>query len=437
MSGTRFSTKTFRNNWLLGELWDHLPPNTLPTELDIAKVYFYSKQFLLHLKDTRQLCDDAKEDLYESVAKEIIEIWQKASIPCFDDLTIKRYLKKFIPKLENLVASWKNRKQNDEQWIQNSLKPYEKLFDCAKCPCFRAINSLSDITKITCVCPEDQKISITKSSAKGDFSDLEFYIDQKSERKFWVGWSKDVKDYRKKRKNEEKLERLSKQARREYSDLDLVDTFEMQLDDDSDNFETSDLEKNVQRSPEVQITSPFVSQNLRNRYEYPESMETSRRYDLSDHATAALMNSVTNDLSKIVGFEKPNQYHVGVTKVCKMKERYGQNLIHEHSENIENLECIGFDGKKSHGMAAHSKQVLLDKYTVIKEPGSQYIDHFVPNNGFGITLASELLNLLSKYKSVDSLNAALCDGCNTNVGEKGGAMRHLELEVNASISNFS
>ena len=108
MSGTRISTKSFRNNWLLGELWDHLPPNTLPTKLDIARVYFYSKQFLLHLKDTRQLCDDAKEDLYESVAKEIIEIWQKASIPCYDDLTIKRYLKYFIPKLENLVASYKN-----------------------------------------------------------------------------------------------------------------------------------------------------------------------------------------------------------------------------------------------------------------------------------------------------------------------------------------
>ena len=25
MSGTRISTKSFRNNWLLGELWDHLP----------------------------------------------------------------------------------------------------------------------------------------------------------------------------------------------------------------------------------------------------------------------------------------------------------------------------------------------------------------------------------------------------------------------------
>ena len=144
------------------------------------------------------------------------------------------------------------------------------------------------------------------------------------------------------------------------------------------------------------------------------------------------MNSHTNDLAKIIGFD-PEKFHVSKGKVSNMKNRYGNNLIKEHNKNTNNIECLGFDGKKSYSKAANSRQVMLDKYTVVSQPESKYIDHFVPKNGFRVTIANELYALICKYDSEDSLRALLCDGCRTNTGADGGAIRLCECNLNSPV----
>ena len=304
---TRLETQSFRNNWFLGDLSDHLPSTTLPTQVDISRLFFHSKQFLLYLKNSRQLNDDEKDMIYETLTHETIEIWRKSSIPCISKEEVKTYVKRAISKIEYIVTHRRSRKENDSEWISENLKSCDILLDIAKCKCFKSVKSLEDpsFDPNICKCSEsDGKISTQKS--KGEFSDLEFYIDQKSSRKFIIGWSKDVKDFKKKKKKIIQKEKLAKQRIREFSDSIIVNPFELDLSDDdfgkSVTLETFENDDAFEPSIEP---SPGPSQNTRNRFEFKETIETARRYDLSDYSIAAFMNSHTNDMSEIVGFENP------------------------------------------------------------------------------------------------------------------------------------
>ena len=108
---TRLSTESFRNHWLFGKLNDHLHQSLLPTDFDVLKVYFYQKYFLLRLKNSRQLKDDEKDLIFETLTHEIIEIWQKSSIPTLDKNYVKKKVKKLTVKAENLAHNKISRKK--------------------------------------------------------------------------------------------------------------------------------------------------------------------------------------------------------------------------------------------------------------------------------------------------------------------------------------
>ncbi|CAB4062894.1 unnamed protein product [Lepeophtheirus salmonis] len=43
-----------------------------------------------------------------------------------------------------------------------------------------------------------------------------------------------------------------------------------------------------------------------------------------------------------------------------------------------------------------SDKETLDKYTIVKYPGATYVDHFVPTNGKGISVANEIVIVAEK-----------------------------------------
>ena len=223
---TRLVTQTFRNHWLFGDLLDHFPIKFLPTKLAVIRVYFYSKQFLLNLKNSRQLADDEKELIIVKLSREIQEIWQRASIPCYDLDTLKKHVRRLLPNVETLVKNSKLRKENDKLWIEDTLKSYDVLFDISKCKCFRPISDIGELSTITCQCPDESKISTTKLESPNEVSDLEFYIDQKVSRKYMIGWKKDVKDFRKRKRKIKAEERLAKQRENESYSNEFVNSLQ-------------------------------------------------------------------------------------------------------------------------------------------------------------------------------------------------------------------
>ena len=404
---TRHSTESFRNHWFLGKLNDHLYQSLLPTECDVLKVYYYQKYFLLHLKNSRQLTDDEKDLIYETLTREIIEIWQKSSIPSLEKKYVKKKIKKLILSTERF-AHTKFHKKNDSVWIEATRKDFDKLLDCSKCPCFKKITKWEDVDLKSCKCPDSEKISLLTPS-ENEFSDLQFYIDQKSCRKMTIG-SKDMKTTF----ILEAIHEMESLVEEQNEDIDEVEI------DFSDN-------SNSPPDKDFHPSGRYESRGIRNTFEFPESIETSKRYDISVSATAALINSHTNDLAKIIGFENPEQYYTSTTKISNMRNKYGNQIIQEHASKIDSIECLGFDGKKSQARTKNSGTEVLDKITVVGQPGSFYVDHFVPKSGTALNIASDMVHVMEKFNSKESMVALQADGCRTNTGENGGAIRFIEV----------
>ena len=95
---------------------------------------------------------------------------------------------------------------------------------------------------------------------------------------------------------------------------------------------------------------------------------------------------------------------------------------------LKSIPCVGFDGKKGHSRAKNCKKEVLDKYTVVSQPEAKYVDHFVPRAGTALAISNDLLHVLEKYNSEDSITALLCDGCAVNTG--------LEKVSNKKINKF-
>ena len=112
-----------------------------------------------------------------------------------------------------------------------------------------------------------------------------------------------------------------------------------------------------------------------------------------------------------------------------MRDKYGDQIIQDHASKINSIECLGFDGKKSQARTKNSGTEVLDKITVVGQPGSFYVDHFVPKSGTALNIASDMVHVMEKFDSKESMVALQADGCRTNTGENGGAIRFIEVEV--------
>ena len=81
----------------------------------------------------------------------------------------------------------------------------------------------------------------------------------------------------------------------------------------------------------------------------------------------------------------------------------------------------------------NSKSLIKEHIVVIAEPGSTYLDHFIPNSGKGVDIANEMYSLALEYDSLSSLLAVGADGTASNTGPNLGAIRQLELKLDSPL----
>ena len=125
----------------------------------------------------------------------------------------------------------------------------------------------------------------------------------------------------------------------------------------------------------------------RNVRSYPQTVETSLRYGLSNRVTSNMMNSMITDL------EIPGKHElVSIEKVRKMKIRHGFRL-HTIHEDTTGYKYIGFDGSKSMAIQSKNKWLVKDKNTIICQARRAYIDHFIPLSGQGVALANGVIEV--------------------------------------------
>ena len=136
---------------------------------------------------------------------------------------------------------------------------------------------------------------------------------------------------------------------------------------------------------------------------------------------------------------------------CKIdRAKSKTNAYENHNENVENLLCIGVDGRTDKDTLHYKESVeekgskILKKakgrerhLTITKETPNEsiYLTHRVlPDTGAtGTVLAEQVADVLEKFKSLSTIKAVLVDYTNTNTGCEGGLVTLLEKKIKRNL----
>ena len=120
------------NHLLLGKKIHTLSRSSLPSKLQIINFI----RCKIDSTTKKQFSRKEKIVKYREVAKELVSIWTEAYIVCSDtDYVIDRIQKKIIPLMEAVQKN--NKVYTNEERKKAKLLELNKIFDIAKCPCFR------------------------------------------------------------------------------------------------------------------------------------------------------------------------------------------------------------------------------------------------------------------------------------------------------------
>lgn len=154
--------------------------------------------------------------------------------------------------------------------------------------------------------------------------------------------------------------------------------------------------------------SDYESKGIRSVKSYRNFSSISQRFGLSPSKQAMLINGL-----RIDDKETRENFYVSRRKMQNEELRLGIEQIKKHQE-ISNIVCLAFDGKKGQSMQPKNKFELSDKYAVIMHPGSKYLDFFEPTPADGFHIAEALYHILQTYDSTQSLLVVCSDGTATN-----------------------
>ena len=187
------TTCSSSDHWLYGKTLDSFDFSVLPRKIDVIRNYYFMKNFLLNLRDRRQLHDDDLELIKMALVRDLCDIWTTSNVPFVEQFRVKVRISELIEEAQSLERSRVSLYKNNYIWIEKTLATYEILFDLSKCRCYRYCKSAEEIiaSKCTCSLESGKKIPNIKQSEK-DFTDLEFYSDQKFARILRIATSIDT-----------------------------------------------------------------------------------------------------------------------------------------------------------------------------------------------------------------------------------------------------
>ena len=165
---------------------------------------------------------------------------------------------------------------------------------------------------------------------------------------------------------------------------------------------------------------------------YFNFVQSAFKHGISNNVATELANSLLLDLN----INDPS-FYVSEFKMRQARKNLVKKLSEDHLLATRQVQCIGFDGKKSDVLQPRlQKDKMQEKIVMIDQASREYMTHFITKNGKGITIASHLKSELDKFDSSSSIKAASSDGCVTNTGFRNGAIRNLELLLNRPLQYF-
>ncbi len=384
----------------------------LPTALDIICAYDDGK----NSSCLRYTSRNDKSKVIHQLGQTTLDIWKKASIPTIKDHSVEMKIMRMIDAMFDKPFKLKEKQKADPGFMTAKCKNIDKLFDIAKCGCYRGCQNMEEAQQVKCQCQPSHKIPE---------KEIPYYLDQKSERKLYIS-SVDLTAAKGVREREQrKIAQEERQLLEGKRVQDETDRSRSTIVTESSNASYSSDQSDI--FPPDNSEEVMKQGNKINLEEFPNTMMIAKRYNASTRQTAAFINAVLQDLNMAT-----TENLVSRKKVRNMMDRYGKKEARINKEK-KGLLCIKFDGRKDKTLQDGNRFSQEEHVTVVAEPGGQNIDHFTPSSGEGRDIANEIVAILDEHDSQSTLQAMGADGTSVNTGKFNGVIRITEERLQCPL----
>lgn len=410
-------TRQSNQHFIFGNA-NKLPDNILPTNKDVGRYFVY-------LKSTESE-NASNKILSGQIAGELIDIWNRASIPTIKLLAVQHKVTRLIERGLYLSRSKTSKK------LTSAFKTnLNKLFDicCCKCPTKSHVdlNCIAGCKEVhvDCKCRRNSKVPREETC---------FLFDQRTVRKMYIG-SVDAAATRKQvTKLKRKCEEYRSEEKRKFqryreqcsSTADIANSSSPSSSSSSSNTE-------IVKSD---MSDPEMKQQM--RMSLPHLAMQADRYGLSDRSVAAIATATLIDVGMI---SKGNdQMLIDRSKVRRERKKVRKNL--QRCQNNQ-FSAVYFDSRKDETLAKvkvnnrwYSEKRSEEHYVFLAQPGDKYICHKAPSSGKAVDVSAMIVNILRERQVMDNVLAIGCDSTNLNTGSTGGVARRLETILGRPLQRF-
>lgn len=366
--------------------------DVLPTFQDVIKFCCLQRLNIMRLKNTMK--EPAFNDIAIITAKVLKKMYDDLHIPTVTFERIIQMLKDYHSKYHLMKKNLKRVKI----YPSAALKVAEfkeraqmNLFDISYCKCQNF-----EIDK--CLCPSNKKVPAKRHL---------FLIDQRGTRQMTISSVLDNDMI------EDEVEDISSFYEPSTSQNYVERSYELRS-----AFNKSVKEQNEPIIPESNIT---ISSG-QNRTKLTHTVLTRTRYDVTPRATAAIATAVLIDYN-IITPEDTTEV-IDKNKIIRETKRVLGEIV-STAENTSDITGLYFDGRRDFtlknqkiGETFHKKKEKEDHYSLLKEPGSQYIGHITPTGGTAKEICDSILRFFSveNESALSQLKVVGADGTVLNTG---------------------
>ena len=438
-----------------------LNPNFLPSESDIVS-------HTQHLKREKNNSGEWKNntpvsDIARVVANDLCCVWDKTDIPHYGTLNpkwVREKIEKLLNKAKGVLKIPADRRNNvdlEEKW--------SKLFDISLCP--HREEKLCDCPN--CQIPHPEVCTCTGETRVPD-GWISFLWDQRGKREQCLSHidRQRLKIEKERLEEEERIqlrktvEKESMDKARRKSDMEVEALLGGAVDSeltDSQGNRLSEGEEDTDEDSEsdwedIDESNSNVN-SKRNTLPLRRFSRECDRYKQSNRGAAKLANALLKDIGIVT--ESDQTLLVCPSKVKRERERWGQELVRKKNATV-GPDGYYYDGKKCQTLVRATKHVnvkirghmrrggskvvtttgtvvkQVEHYTVLREPGGEYLTHVTPSSGKGVDIAAEMVSVVRE--SGGKCIVLGCDGTSVNTGIHTGSLREIQLELKQEAHQF-
>jgi len=276
------------------------PVNQLPTKTDVYRHYLHVRKNL----PSSAKANPSVRDVCKSVLTDLTAVWKRASIPTVTENSLLKRLVRLVEEANKLTRYQHNRTSSAA--YSDLRANFDKLFDICSCKCVE--RKITD--RGSCKCKN--KVPATE---------WEFWLDQKNNRKLFIG-AVDVAATKKLKKRAARQESREATRKKQCIQQAPAEESSVEYDVSSGLDEHSDVSMAGQQSED----SDFGLEKSHNTFQYKELSEIMERTGVSNRDACKIVNACMKDL----GFVSP-MYLLDPAKLRRQRKYWREVSTEQHT----------------------------------------------------------------------------------------------------------